>query len=479
MSSISMPILPMFLLLLTIVNNHFLVTHAMMIVHPTRWHQHHVYHHRSRILRSNPSSYSMKPSFHTSKRKAFCTIALHSIQQQKNDGNDNAQNMLEKEDEENDDGGSFFLEASRQAAQLRQLQLTTNVSSSSVMNTVINQDNVDDHDDRSDDTVASVGANLVEDDVAGNTDTDADADADTDTDTDTDEQQTVAEKKVSEDNNADDMMASVGINSIKGDMEGDGDADANANVVADNQPTDAEEIASEDNNADDMEEEEEEEEEENGSFFLEASRQAARERQLQLRSASESASSLLPIVTYHADDDDQDVNKDEEERKTMGDTETIITTTTGNEVVTMPALTAENEEEVEGGDDEIFQQPPPSQPLDTGLISIDERLSEISSSLGITTNEVVMTPLTTADEISEDDDDLIDEGDTSTIPKLRQPTMVEEDNNEDVQLSSDGKVIFEPTNLQEEDVNQENVDMGLLVLTRALLAVKSIVERNQ
>ena len=90
-----------------------------------------------------------------------------------------------------------------------------------------------------------------------------------------------------------------------------------------------------------------------------------------------------------------------------------------------------------------------------------------------------MTHLTTADEISEDDDDLIDEGDTSTIPKLRQPTMVEEDNNEDVQLSSDGKVIFEPTNLQEEDVNQENVDMGLLVLTRALLAVKSIVERNQ
>jgi hypothetical protein len=57
--------------------------------------------------------------------------------------------------------------------------------------------------------------------------------------------------------------------------------------------------------------------------------------------------------------------------------------------------------------------------------------------------------------------------------------MVEEDNNEDVRLSSDGKVIFEPTNLQEEDVNQENVDMGLLVLTRALLAVKCIVERNQ
>jgi len=48
-------------------------------------------------------------------------------------------------------------------------------------------------------------------------------------------------------------------------------------------------------------------------------------------------------------------------------------------------------------------------------------------------------------------------------------------------LSSDGKALFEPsqTNSTSSEVNQENIDMGLIVLTRGLLTLKSIVDRNQ
>lgn len=48
-------------------------------------------------------------------------------------------------------------------------------------------------------------------------------------------------------------------------------------------------------------------------------------------------------------------------------------------------------------------------------------------------------------------------------------------------LSSDGKVLFEPSpesSSSSSEVNQENVDLGLFVLTRSLLTLKSIVDKQ-
>jgi hypothetical protein len=44
-------------------------------------------------------------------------------------------------------------------------------------------------------------------------------------------------------------------------------------------------------------------------------------------------------------------------------------------------------------------------------------------------------------------------------------------------LSSDGKELFEPSNLSSMEVNEENVNAGLYVLTRSLVALKSILEK--
>jgi hypothetical protein len=44
-------------------------------------------------------------------------------------------------------------------------------------------------------------------------------------------------------------------------------------------------------------------------------------------------------------------------------------------------------------------------------------------------------------------------------------------------LSSDGKELFEPSNLSSMEVNEENVNAGLYVLTRSLVALKSILNK--
>jgi hypothetical protein len=45
-------------------------------------------------------------------------------------------------------------------------------------------------------------------------------------------------------------------------------------------------------------------------------------------------------------------------------------------------------------------------------------------------------------------------------------------------LSSDGKEIFEPSRSSSTEVNQENVDVGLFVLTQSLFALKSILNKD-
>ena len=47
---------------------------------------------------------------------------------------------------------------------------------------------------------------------------------------------------------------------------------------------------------------------------------------------------------------------------------------------------------------------------------------------------------------------------------------------EEPKLSSDGKVLYEPTQ-EELDINQENIENGLMVLTRSFLVLNSIVQR--
>jgi len=46
-------------------------------------------------------------------------------------------------------------------------------------------------------------------------------------------------------------------------------------------------------------------------------------------------------------------------------------------------------------------------------------------------------------------------------------------------LSSDGKALYEPKQSEPGEVNQDNVDMGLLVLTQGLFALKSIVDKKE
>lgn len=46
-------------------------------------------------------------------------------------------------------------------------------------------------------------------------------------------------------------------------------------------------------------------------------------------------------------------------------------------------------------------------------------------------------------------------------------------------LSSDGKALYEPKQSEPGEVNQDNVDMGLLVLTQGLYALKSIVDKKE
>lgn len=61
------------------------------------------------------------------------------------------------------------------------------------------------------------------------------------------------------------------------------------------------------------------------------------------------------------------------------------------------------------------------------------------------------------------------EGSSAAIETIAEPPQSK--------LSSDGKEIFEPSR-SALDMNQENVDMGLLVLTRSFLTLKSILDRK-
>ncbi len=258
-----------------------------------------------------------------------------------------------------------------------------------------------------------------------------------------------------------------------------------------------------------------EEDDDGGSFFLEASRQAARERQLQSINASSSSSTLLPlgddrddvgvpssvtgsiydtkapsievksfeeaeeeidadpdaekyqivVVKEKEDEESRDDNYNDEKPKIM-DNNTARTIFNGVMAVeAAPALT-ENDETaaVVGNDDDIILQlMPPSRPSITELRSMDGRVSDNASSLG-NKNESPLEMLC-AHELS-DENIMMGEGETK-------PTKQE------ARFSSDGKVIFEPISGSVGEINQENVDMGLLVLTRALLTVKSILDSKE
>lgn len=219
----------------------------------------------------------------------------------------------------------------------------------------------------------------------------------------------------------------------------------------------------------------EREEDDGGLFFLEASRQAERDRQLKLRStASPSSSSIESGIVddvYDTEDETKDdsvsdidpmlannktvVVVEEKELKPTEDSESLITG--GARDTAVAPTRTENEDLVVTTDDEILQSPPPSEtPAD------NSSSSEMND-----------------DFIAPSENDTVS-GETLDIPTIHIPPPFEkEDDDDTVRLSSDGKVNFEPNTNLEGEVNQENVDMGLLVLTRALLTVKSIVDRRQ
>ena len=102
----------------------------------------------------------------------------------------------------------------------------------------------------------------------------------------------------------------------------------------------------------------------------------------------------------------------------------------------------------------------------------DQREDEIAPSAvveDITTEE---EPILSVEEVTTDD--------TSPLPTLSsdEPTpMPSSDNSK--RLSSDGKELYEPKQSEPGEVNQDNVDMGLLVLTQGLFALKSIVDKKE
>lgn len=87
----------------------------------------------------------------------------------------------------------------------------------------------------------------------------------------------------------------------------------------------------------------------------------------------------------------------------------------------------------------------------------------------ITTEE---EPISSVEEVTTDD--------TPPLPTLSSDEpipMPSSDNSK--RLSSDGKELYEPKQSEPGEVNQDNVDMGLLVLTQGLFALKSIVDKKE
>jgi hypothetical protein len=67
----------------------------------------------------------------------------------------------------------------------------------------------------------------------------------------------------------------------------------------------------------------------------------------------------------------------------------------------------------------------------------------------------------------------------TTIPSQEsEASLTRTDPRRRPRLSSDGKEIFEPSRSSSTEVNQENVDVGLFVLTQSLFALKSILNKD-
>ena len=117
-----------------------------------------------------------------------------------------------------------------------------------------------------------------------------------------------------------------------------------------------------------------------------------------------------------------------------------------------------------GDDDGLVERPILKLTRSTsGGTCIDTTTSNEEENVGMKSDDnddnTITTPTIEASSDKHDDDTV--SGSTSTT-----------------KLSSDGKEIFEPGEGVGSEVNQENVDMALLVLTRSLFALKSIVDKE-
>ena len=112
-------------------------------------------------------------------------------------------------------------------------------------------------------------------------------------------------------------------------------------------------------------------------------------------------------------------------------------------------------------------------------VPIDSVKKEDQSEDEIAPSAVVVKGTTTEEvPISSVEEDTTAEVTTSpTSSSDEQIPMPSSDNSK--KLSSDGKELYEPKQSKPGQVNQDNVDMGLLVLTQGLFALKSIVDKKE
>ena len=114
-------------------------------------------------------------------------------------------------------------------------------------------------------------------------------------------------------------------------------------------------------------------------------------------------------------------------------------------------------------------------------VPIDSVEKEDQSEDEIAPSAVVEDTTTEEVPISSVEEDTTAEATTSpTSSSDEQIPMPSSSGEESIpRLSSDGKALYEPKQSEPGEVNQDNVDMGLLVLTQGLYALKSIVDKKE
>ena len=214
-------------------------------------------------------------------------------------------------------------------------------------------------------------------------------------------------------------------------------------------------------------EQKEEDDDDDDTFFLQASQQAAQQRLQQLKDGQSPPAIALSTADVVVDGEDKAAvsTTAKEEEEVEGDTlkneitkevnvEKLLFQSVDIEIIEPDTTTSEDTEKDKSNNVDV----------DALLQSVEEPVEKMPKS-GVVTQPLAETDTATTKLSSADIDDTAAEAE-------------EEGTTSANKLSSDGKKIFEPSKSALE-MNQENVDMGLLVLTRAMLTLQSIVDEDE